>query len=974
MIIRPSRGFGAPRIGLAVVAALLLLGSWAVPGAAPAAAFGTAEPQPIPSVSAGGYMSCGVQADGTAACWGENGVPSNDTANVMPGGAATPPPGTFLEVTAGYATACGVRTDQTLVCWGSTRFNKLVVPSGTFTHVVPGLNYICAIRTDGTVTCWGGDDPAVDPDQKVIRDVPAGQFSQVTVGIRHACGLRADGSGTVQCWGQNTTRLGVNEGQTVVPPGTYRYVDVGNFTSCALRTDGTPVCWARNLNGQQTYPTDGSGNVLTFTKLSTGSSQVCGLRPDKTVVCWGRNTEGQVSPVPPGTYTQVSTGTFHSCGMREGESTAVCWGNNMSGRVQPNMSNIPPQDGYSGFPYGFRFTMNPSPIRGAGAVAGISPSPTFTLVSGSLPAGLSLSPAGLLSGTPTAAGSFPIRVAASNGLSPPDCVVPVTLAAPNDTQSMPCVPGDPTSLATATRAFTITISADAPVFGAIAGTVTSAGGGAPLAGAVITVTFSGGGPAGSATTGTDGTYRVADLVPGPYDVAATGTELQPQTTPATVRPDQTTTVDFALGPLVRPTVTSVWRNQFATVSDGLYIEWDEEINPFLGGLERAARYTVHTDESCSTAAVATGAEGFWVGTNPNRRDLVLDTVENLDEGGTYYLQVQADTELGADTGQRNARACVQFTSSLAPADRTGVSGSVTTGAGAPIAGATVTATRVVGAPGTVAGEATTDSSGAYSITGLAPGPYQLSAAASGYISEVRSVNTRDDATFTADFVLAVVASNDAYTHNGTDTALVVPAQGVLANDGGASTATLLSGPARGALTLNPDGSFRYLPEEDFIGGVSFAYTATRPTGGSSTATVSITVGAGCRGLAATIIGSRNGDVIKGTTGVDVIAGLGGNDNIQGGFGDDVICGGGNWDRLYGGVGRDHLDGGSGDDDLQGDSGNDTLLGGAGVDDVKGATGNDVLSGGAGSPDICHGGQDLDTLAVDHGCEDVRALR
>lgn len=896
-----------------MVAMLLLLGSWAVSAAPPASAFGSSEPLPIPSVSAGGYMSCGVQVDRTAACWGENGMPSNDTANTSPGGAATPPAGTFLEVNAGYATACGVRTDQTLVCWGSNRFNKLVVPPGTFTHVVPGVNYICALRTDGTIACWGGDEPTVDPDQKVVRDVPSGQFSQVTVGTRHACALRADGSGTIVCWGHNTIRLGVNEGQTNVPPGTYSYVSAGNFTTCALRTDGTPLCWARNLNGQQTYPVDGTGAVMRFTQINAGNAHVCGLRTDRAVVCWGRNSEGQASPVPPGTYTQVTAGTFHSCGMREGETTAVCWGNNMSGRVQPNMSTVVPQLGYAGFPYSFQFTMNPSPIAGAGAIAGISPSPSFSLVEGALPAGLSLSPSGLLSGTPTEAGSFTIKVAASNGLSPPDCAVPLTLAAPGDSQTMPCVPGDPSSVATATRVFTVTISADAPPPGTISGVVTTAGDGAPVGGATITITHSGGAPAGGATTGPDGSYSVANLTPGAYSVTASGTELQPQTKPATVTQSQTTTVDFALGPLVRPTVTSVWNNHFDTLTDGLFIEWSEEISPFLGGLDRPARYTVHTDAQCTSAAIATGAQGFWEGTHPNRRDLPLDTRENMVDGATYYLRVLADTELGMDSQQRNALTCFQFTAALDPAHRTTVSGVVTDGAGSPIAGATVTVTRVIGDPGSVAGQATTDALGAYSIGDLPPGPYDVTAAAPGYVSEVRSADTGLDPTTTVDFTLHAAAGDDVYTHHGSDTPLVVPAPGVLGNDAGATTATLVSGPGRGTLVLNPDGSFSYRPDEDLVGTDSFTYTATHASGGSSTATVTITVGAGCRGLPATIVGTRGGDKLKGTNGADVIAGLGGDDKIHGGPGDDVICGGSGDDKIHGEAGNDHLDGGSGDD-------------------------------------------------------------
>ncbi|MDQ4091689.1 MAG: carboxypeptidase regulatory-like domain-containing protein [Actinomycetota bacterium] len=952
-----------------------------VRGAVPAGAFGTSEPPPIPSVSAGGYMSCGVQADGTAACWGENGMPSNDTANTSPGGAATPPAGvTFREVNAGYATACGVKTDQTLVCWGSGRFNKHVVPSGTFTHVVPGLNYVCALRTDGTVACWGGDDPAVDPDQKVIRDVPTGQFSQLTVGTRHACALRADGSGTIACWGHNTVRLGVNEGQTNVPPGTYSNVDVSNFTSCALRTDGTPVCWARNLNGQQTYPTDANGNVLTFTRLSTGNAHVCGLRPDKSVVCWGRNSEGQARPVPPGSYTQVTAGTFHTCGMREGESTAVCWGNNMSGRVQPNMSKVAPHQGYAGLSYSFQFTMNPSPIAGAGAIAGISPTPTFSLVEGALPAGLSMTPSGLLSGTPTEAGSYPIKVAASNGLSPPDCVVPVTLAAPNDSQSMPCVPGDTTSVATATRAFTLAISPDAPGMGGVAGQVTTASDGAPVVGATVTLTHSGGSPAGQATTDGDGNYRLGDVAPGDYSVTASGTELQPQSQQVSVAENQTARADFALTPLIRPTVKSVWNNHYQTVTDGVFVEWSEEISPMLGGLDRVARYTVHSDSACSSPAIATGAVSNWLGSRPTIRDLVMSGWENVVEGGAYNLRVDSDTELGMDTQQRNALACVPFVASLNPAHRSTVAGQVTSAAtGATISGATVTVTRTVGNPGSVAGQATTDANGNYRVENLAPGPYNVTAAATGHHSKTSGTTATGGATSTTNFALGAVpvAGNDAYTHYGTDTALVVAASGVLANDTDADndplTASLVAGPGRGTVTLNPDGSFTYQPKEDFVGTDSFTYKVNDGTGDSNVGTVILTVGAGCRGSAATIVGTSGADRLTGTSRPDVIAGLGGDDMVIGQAGDDVVCGGSGKDTLSANAGNDYVDGGSQDDTLRGGDGDDTVTGGNGADSVKGDEGSDVLSGGAGATDACNGGNGTDSLAPNHGCETVKEI-
>lgn len=62
----------------------------------------------------------------------------------------------------------------------------------------------------------------------------------------------------------------------------------------------------------------------------------------------------------------------------------------------------------------------------------------------------------------------------------------------------------------------------------------------------------------------------------------------------------------------------------------------------------------------------------------------------------------------------------------------------------------------------------------------------------------------------------------------------------------------------------------------------------------------------CLSRRATIVGTRNGDVLVGTPHRDVIAGLGGADTIEGKGGDDLICGGRGSDMLLGGPGRDRL--------------------------------------------------------------------
>jgi VCBS repeat-containing protein len=92
---------------------------------------------------------------------------------------------------------------------------------------------------------------------------------------------------------------------------------------------------------------------------------------------------------------------------------------------------------------------------------------------------------------------------------------------------------------------------------------------------------------------------------------------------------------------------------------------------------------------------------------------------------------------------------------------------------------------------------------------------------------------------------APVAVNDAYTTM-EDTELVVDAaSGVLANDtdadGDVLTVVLVTPPAHGSLTLNPDGSFQYIPQADFYGQDAFTYRASDGYVQSNVATVTLTI-------------------------------------------------------------------------------------------------------------------------------------
>ncbi len=83
------------------------------------------------------------------------------------------------------------------------------------------------------------------------------------------------------------------------------------------------------------------------------------------------------------------------------------------------------------------------------------------------------------------------------------------------------------------------------------------------------------------------------------------------------------------------------------------------------------------------------------------------------------------------------------------------------------------------------------------------------------------------------------------TYTLVNTPLNLAAPGILANDsdpdGDPITTLLVSGPSHGSLTLNGDGSFNYVPAQDYTGPDSFTYQASDGTLTSNTATVNLYV-------------------------------------------------------------------------------------------------------------------------------------
>ncbi len=91
---------------------------------------------------------------------------------------------------------------------------------------------------------------------------------------------------------------------------------------------------------------------------------------------------------------------------------------------------------------------------------------------------------------------------------------------------------------------------------------------------------------------------------------------------------------------------------------------------------------------------------------------------------------------------------------------------------------------------------------------------------------------------------APVANDDSYT-TAEDSPLDITAPGVMVNDidaeGNTLTATVVTGPAHGTLTLNANGSFRYTPVANFNGPDSFTYQVSDGGLTSNIANVAINV-------------------------------------------------------------------------------------------------------------------------------------
>lgn len=242
----------------------------------------TATPSAVPGglsftgLWAGYFQTCGLVAGGEAYCWGSiNDQGQLGVGDTLPRSAPTAVAGghVFVRLAAGGEHTCGLTADGSAYCWGDNSHGQLgtgqaagsavpvpVAGGVSFVEIVAGNFHTCGLSANGQAFCWGhnaygqvGDGSTTDRSAPTL--LPGGPYVGMGAGAWHTCAI--DGSGRAYCWGANSSGQlgdGSNTGRSspVSVAGGLSFVAVtsGFGHTCGLAAGGQLYCWGENWNGE----------------------------------------------------------------------------------------------------------------------------------------------------------------------------------------------------------------------------------------------------------------------------------------------------------------------------------------------------------------------------------------------------------------------------------------------------------------------------------------------------------------------------------------------------------------------------------------------------------------------------------------------------------------------------------------------------------------------------------------------------
>jgi alpha-tubulin suppressor-like RCC1 family protein len=360
-------------------------------------------------ISAGDSHSCGLDATGSAYCWGNNST--GQLGNGTSGGSSNVPVAVsttikFSSVVAGRIHTCGLSVAGDAYCWGSNFVGSLgdgsgldsLTPSAVtapsvgiqYSSISASNDHTCVISLAKDAYCWGengtgqlGDNSIIQRNTPVkVSDPVSGPeaYSSISAGYSHTCAIAANGK--TYCWGENADGELGDAGNidssipVLVNTGVVAYTSIaaGNNFSCGIQANGSAYCWGSNGNGNLGDNTINDSNTpvlvndpiagaVKYSSIVAGGFHTCATSLAGDAYCWGYNFDGElgdgansnieiptlVSPPTGGAvlYSGLDVGTFHSCAIST-TGNAYCWGFGSNGRLGYNSAvsvNIPTRDG-----------------------------------------------------------------------------------------------------------------------------------------------------------------------------------------------------------------------------------------------------------------------------------------------------------------------------------------------------------------------------------------------------------------------------------------------------------------------------------------------------------------------------------------------------------------------------------------------------------------------------------------------------
>ena len=250
-------------------------------------------------IAAGKHHACGLQADGTALCWGRN----FDASLEVPGGNPS-----FTRISAGKNFTCGLRIDGAIACWGLNHLGQASPPDGRFDEIAVGDTHACALD-EGALICWGGGFP---DGAESIQGIPP--LSAIQAGFAFTCGLTPDAD--MACW-----TVG---GELAITPGPFTDIGIGLHHACAIRVNGSAFC----VDEYQYHYTQRSSPPPTkLVQISAGWHHACGITESSDIECWGSgvpSAAGERLSAPEGKFAAVSIGWRNSCALNP-NGYVTCW-------------------------------------------------------------------------------------------------------------------------------------------------------------------------------------------------------------------------------------------------------------------------------------------------------------------------------------------------------------------------------------------------------------------------------------------------------------------------------------------------------------------------------------------------------------------------------------------------------------------------------------------------------------------------